>query len=260
MLHYRLHRDPRSSHQQISRYLKQLRPRLTLDVGAAQGFLGQLLSGSGLTLDAVELNPRWAEAARPFYRTVYPCAIEHAPLPPGTRYDAIVCADVLEHVPDPAGVISQLLKVATADAAFIISLPNVAHLAVRLMLLFGYFPRMDRGILDRTHLHFLTKDTARQLLESAGLQVQRVSCTGVPLDEVFKKSEGKLLFNLAMRCQHLALSLLPRLFAMQWIFFARPAPNAGAAATTPSPGASGQVQAEGSAQRLIEPEPALSPR
>ena len=33
-LHYRLHRDPRSSHQQISRLLKETAPRLILDVGA----------------------------------------------------------------------------------------------------------------------------------------------------------------------------------------------------------------------------------
>ena len=175
-------------------------------------------------------------------------------------YDAIVCADVLEHVPDPAGVIAQLLKVAGPGATFIISLPNVAHLAVRLMLLFGYFPKMDRGILDRTHLHFLTKDTARQMLESAGLRVERVSCTGVPLDEVFKNSEGRLLFNLAMRCQHLAMTLLPRLFAMQWIFIARPAPNAAAAAPAASPGISGAGQGEGQAPPAIGPQPALTSR
>jgi hypothetical protein len=82
---------------------------------------------------------------------------------------------------------------------------------------------MDRGILDRTHLHFFTRDTASALLQSAGLKIERISCTGVPLDEVWKTGEGKLLFNFFMRSQHLALSALPRLFAMQWIFIARPA-------------------------------------
>lgn len=129
---------------------------------------------------------------------------------------------MLEHVPDPAGVIGSLLKVATPDALFVISLPNVAHLAVRLMLLAGRFPKMERGILDKTHLHFLTRDTARDLLQGAGLRVERVLCTGVPLDEVWKSGEGKLLFNALMRSQHLLLDFLPRLFAMQWIFIARP--------------------------------------
>ena len=192
-----------------------------------------MLQGTGQAIDAVEPNPHWAEHARAFYRNVYPSTIEEANLP-GQTYDAIVCADVLEHVPDPLGVLKQLRRVATDDALFVISLPNVAHLAVRLMLLFGKFPKMDRGILDRTHLHFFTKDTAAALLQSAGLRIERVSCTGVPLDEVWKSGEGKMLFNVLMRTQHLFLSALPRLFAMQWIFIARPAAAAPKRALAPT--------------------------
>ncbi len=151
--------------------------------------------------------------------------VEQARLVPGA-YDAIVCADVIEHVPDPAGVLRDLRKAAAPDATFIISVPNVAHLAVRMMLLFGRFPKMDRGILDRTHLHFFTKDTATALLQSAGLKIEQIHCTGVPLDEVFKTGEGKWWFIALMRSQHMMLSLLPRLFAMQWVFVARKMPSA----------------------------------
>ena len=63
---------------------------------------------------------------------------------------------------------NRLREAATEDATFIISVPNVAHMAVRLMLLFGYFPKMERGILDRTHLQFFTKDTAVQMLAQGG--------------------------------------------------------------------------------------------
>jgi 2-polyprenyl-3-methyl-5-hydroxy-6-metoxy-1,4-benzoquinol methylase len=220
-LHYRLHNDPRSSHQQIARLVRDLRPKQTLDVGAAQGFLGQLLKETNLPIDAIEPNPRWADHARPFYRTVFPSTVEDAHLPDKT-YDCIVCADVLEHLADPLDVLNQLRRVATDDAHFIISLPNVAHLAVRLMLLFGHFPKMDRGPLDRTHLHFFTRKTAIDLLTTAGLRVQRVSATGIPLDELWKRGEGGLLFNTMMHTQHFAVKLLPRLFAFQWIFLARP--------------------------------------
>ncbi len=103
-------------------------------------------------------------------------------LPPKT-YRMVICGDVLEHVPDPVGVLRKLKDAATDDAVFVVSVPNVAHLAVRLMLLFGYFPKMDRGILDRTHLHFFTRDTAEAMLRDAGLRVTRVTSTGVPLDE-----------------------------------------------------------------------------
>ena len=225
MPHYRLHRDPRSSHQQISGLVQSLKLSPILDVGAAQGMLGHLIQGTGLTIDAVEANPEWANEARPFYRNTWASIVEDAPLPTN-EYKLVVCGDVLEHTPNPLGVLKRLREAATADATFIISVPNVAHLAVRTMLLFGYFPKMDRGILDRTHLQFFTKDTAIDMLKSAGLQVKSIRATGIPLDEVWKTGEGKLPFRIAQKMQHIALSIAPRLFGMQWVMVASASPEA----------------------------------
>lgn len=222
MLHYRLHRDPKSSHQQIARQVRRLGRGPILDVGAAQGILGQLLheAGEKFDIDGVEPNPTWAEHAHPYYRRVHASTIEAANLPDNT-YRVVVCADVLEHLPDPVGAIEQLRRAATDDAVFIISLPNVAHLAVRLLLLFGRFPRMERGILDRTHLQFFTRDTAIATLRDGGLEVIRTSATGIPLDELWPQGEGSRPYQLLTRLQHLALTLAPRLFGFQWVLTAR---------------------------------------
>ena len=220
MPHYRLHRDPRSSHQQIARLIQSLQLSPILDVGAAQGMLGQMVQGSGIVIDAVEANAEWANEARPYYRNTWASIIEDAPLP-SREYKLVVCADVLEHTPDPLDVLKRLREAATADATFIISVPNVAHVAVRTMLLFGYFPKMERGILDRTHLQFFTKDTARDLIKNAGLELQSIRATGVPLDEVWKNGEGKLTYRAVQKMQHLALDIAPRLFGMQWVMVAK---------------------------------------
>ena len=89
IVHYRLHHDPKSSHQQIARLVRRLGASPLLDVGAAQGVLGQLVGKEGLTLDAVEPNPAWAEHAKPFYRQVFASTIEEAALQPGS-YRAVV--------------------------------------------------------------------------------------------------------------------------------------------------------------------------
>lgn len=222
MPYYRLHRDPRSSHQQIAATVRALGKGPVLDVGAAQGFLGQLLDGEALAIDAVEPNPEWADACRPHYRQVMTGTVEQVTFP-NEKYRVIVCADVLEHTVDPVSVLRRLREIAADDATFVISLPNVAHAAVRTMLLFGYFPRMERGILDKTHLHFFTRDTAAAMLRRAGLSVARASATGVPLDELWKRGEGKLIFRILVRLQHLAVAVAPRLFGFQWIFTAIPA-------------------------------------
>jgi 2-polyprenyl-3-methyl-5-hydroxy-6-metoxy-1,4-benzoquinol methylase len=183
--------------------------------------LGELVKDAGLTVDGVELNPEWADLARATgnYRNVWAGTIEAAPLPE-KEYRLVVCGDVLEHTPDPVAVIRRLRQAATDDATFIISVPNVAHVAVRMMLLFGRFPKMERGPLDKTHLQFLTKDTAKQLVEAAGLKVRRITCTGVPLDEVWKNGQGGLLYKASTKLQHAALAVAPRLFGFQWIMVA----------------------------------------
>src|SRR5438105_245895 len=126
MPHYRLHRDPRSSHQQIAALAQDLKLSPVLDVGAAQGTLGRLLQCSGLVMDAVEANPEWAKLAKPYYRNTWASIVEDAPLPSG-EYKLVICADVLEHTPNPVRVLERLREAATEDATFIISLPNVAH-------------------------------------------------------------------------------------------------------------------------------------
>lgn len=219
MLHYRLHHDPKSSHQQIVALIRRLGRSPILDVGAAQGFLGRQLHGGSLIIDAIEPNAYWAERAAPFYRSVFPTTVENAPLE--DDYRVVVCADVLEHLVDPVTVVRQLCAVAAPDAVFIISLPNVAHIAVRLLLLAGLFPPMERGILDRTHLHFWTLSSATDMLRQAGLEVVRARPTGVPLDELWPAGEGSLPYTALMRLQHLLLLLAPRLFGYQWVLVAR---------------------------------------
>ena len=94
ILHYTLHSDQQSSHQQIAQLVRRVGRAPVLDVGAAQGILGQVLQPDHIQIDAVEPHPVWAEHARAFYHIVYASSIEEAGLPAG-RYPVIVCADVV---------------------------------------------------------------------------------------------------------------------------------------------------------------------
>jgi 2-polyprenyl-3-methyl-5-hydroxy-6-metoxy-1,4-benzoquinol methylase len=217
MIHYRTKHDVQSSHQQIARLIKQMHEAPILDAGSAQGMLGQALMGTDLTIDAIEPDPRWSEAARPFYRTMYNARIEDASLPP-THYRVVVCGDVLEHLVDPTAALLRLRRAAASDATFIISMPNVAHISVRLLLLAGYFPRMEWGILDKTHLQFFTRATATAMLASAGLKVHQTLVTPVPLERIALPA---ILNSIGDLCQRAALRLFPSVFTYQWIFIAK---------------------------------------
>jgi len=173
-----------------------------------------------LPIDGIEPDESAAESARPFYRSIQCSRIEDAELPAST-YRVVVCADVLEHTADPEAVLRRLIGASTEDAVFVISLPNVAHLAGRLLLLVGSFPRHDRGIFDRTHLHFYTRATALELVQAAGLTVTRIGTTPVPLEDVWPSALGSDTRELAMRSQMLAGRIAPTLFAFQWLIVAR---------------------------------------
>jgi len=222
MIHYHTKHDAQSSHHQILRIVREIYESPILDVGSAQGMLGQGLAGSGLTIDAIEPDSGWADVARPFYRTVHNCSIETASLAQ-SHYRIVVCADVLEHLPDPASALRRLRAAATSDATFIISVPNVAHLSVRLLLLAGRFPRMERGILDKTHVRFYTRKTARKFLEQNGYEIVTEKMTVMPVELAF----GLSAENPLMRVMNLMLAFvtaaMPGVFGYQCIFAARPA-------------------------------------
>lgn len=214
---YDLHHDPRSSHQKIARYVRSLGAGPVLDVGAATGQLGRLF-GRDLEVDAIEPDAVSAECARPFYRRVFGASVEAAELP-AHHYRVLICADILEHTVDPAAVLRKLAEASTSDARFVISVPNIAHIAARAIILTGHFPQHDRGIFDRSHLHFFTRETLLALVRDAGLRVERLGTTPVPLEAAHGIS-GWLREPL-MRLQVAAARVAPRAFAYQWLLVAR---------------------------------------
>ncbi len=179
---YVLKPDRWSSHSRIGVLLSRLAPgSRVLDVGVGNGALGQLLRRSGLLLYGLEPQSAWAEAARPYYQTILPCPLEEAPDSFLADYDAVVCADVLEHLAEPEAALARLTGLASPGCLFVVSLPNVANLWVRLQLLRGRFRYQQRGILDRTHLRFFTLETAVEMVVGSGLRVLDVAPTPVPL-------------------------------------------------------------------------------
>jgi 2-polyprenyl-3-methyl-5-hydroxy-6-metoxy-1,4-benzoquinol methylase len=85
-------------------------------------------------------------------------------------FDALVFADVLEHLAWPAGVLQRYLRLLKPAGSVIVSLPNVGLWSVRLAHLAGRWEYEETGVLDRTHLRFFTRRSARRLLENAGLR------------------------------------------------------------------------------------------
>jgi SAM-dependent methyltransferase len=146
-----------------------------LDVGCGGGILGRLLAGKpGVAVDGLDPaiapdNPG-VRAYRRFHQSGVESLFKEGAL---GRYDWIVFADVIEHFPFPDEMLGQVVAEAKPEARFIISTPNVAHLAVRLDMLAGKFEYTRSGTLESTHLRFFTWQTLQPFLAAVGLDVER---------------------------------------------------------------------------------------
>ena len=169
-----------SSHYWILKCLETVnRPLRILDVGTADGYLGAILRQKGHSIVGVEKNSILAAKAAPYYETLYVADAETFEFRFETKFDFVLFADVLEHLAEPSAVLKRSIGCLNEDGEVIVSVPNIANLAIRASLLFGRFDYRDQGILDRTHLHFYTLSSIRQLLQDNGLRVRE--CVGAPI-------------------------------------------------------------------------------
>ncbi len=171
-----------SSHRILMKLIRRWSPRggTLMDLGAAGGELGSALRdhfgrtvGFEYNVDCVgQLCGRFDQVVITDLETV-------RALP--SNVDAIVLADVLEHLRNPAATLQLVRRALRDDGRVFISVPNIANITVRLGLLFGIFEYRDRGILDETHLRFYTKRTIRRQVESAGFRILEMGGSSVPI-------------------------------------------------------------------------------
>lgn len=149
------------------------------------------------------------------------------------RFDLILLQDVLEHLRAPDRLLRDCGHFLKPHGRIAVSLPNVANITVRWALLRGRFEYTPRGILDRTHLRFFTRRTARRLLEENGYEVLSQQDTVMPVELALGLSAGNLVMRALNRALRILTALMPGLMGYQTILLARPRPAPLAAGQAP---------------------------
>lgn len=149
-----------------------------LDVGCASGGLLRRLEDVAGHRAGLELSPVAAAAAAAVCDEVVGLALDDAAVPfADGSFDVVVCADVLEHLPDPDAALRRVGRWVAPGGSVVISLPNIANWAARLRLLRGVWRYEELGTWDSGHLRFFTVASLRAMVESAGLEVVSVEGT-----------------------------------------------------------------------------------
>jgi 2-polyprenyl-3-methyl-5-hydroxy-6-metoxy-1,4-benzoquinol methylase len=221
-VHYPLKASKNSSHD----YARQLTGagHDVLDLGCGEGFLASDLKQNSNRITGVDALPETEH--RSAFEAYYSADLDDGIASVitqlrGKRFDRVLLLDVLEHLKNPGQLLRQSGEVLKSDGAVVVSVPNIANVTVRFMLLFGCFNYTERGILDKTHLRFFTRKTARELLEHNGFQVWEEKVTVMPLELVLGAHPNTPGMRLLNRCLALVTKWLPGLLGYQIVFFAK---------------------------------------
>jgi methionine biosynthesis protein MetW len=156
-----------------------IQPKATvLDVGCGTGSVSKILMETrGVQLLGIEPDPHRVAVARSRGINAMQGFFDEKTVENLGKFDVVVFADVLEHLPDPGAALRLAHQVLKPDGAVVASIPNIAHWSVRLDLLCGRFDYQPYGIMDATHLRWFTEKSVRALFETTGYQIESIRHT-----------------------------------------------------------------------------------
>ncbi len=201
----------------IRRYAK--RGGRLLDLGAAGGELGAAVRDHfGRTVGFEYQVDCVADLKERFDQVVVTDLEKLKRIPKGV--DAVVCADVIEHLRDAPALLKLIREGLANDGYLFVSVPNIANITVRLGLLFGIFEYRERGILDNTHLRFYTLRTIRRDIENAGFRVVAVRGSSIPIRLIVGRFTPDFLLRAGEKVLTIVTRLWLSLFAYQIVVVA----------------------------------------
>jgi 2-polyprenyl-3-methyl-5-hydroxy-6-metoxy-1,4-benzoquinol methylase len=146
-----------------------------LEIGCGAGGNSVWLRQHGAKrIVGIELDAASAEAARSVFDNIILGRVEDVVASVTESFDLVVCADVLEHLPDPVSVLASLAARLDTGGVLIASIPNIRHYRALARIAFGRgFSGDPEGVFDRTHLRFFTRANIREMLVASGLEPAR---------------------------------------------------------------------------------------
>ncbi|MCP4680745.1 MAG: class I SAM-dependent methyltransferase [Desulfobacterales bacterium] len=145
-----------------------------LELGCGAGLMAKTCKelNPGLFWTGIDMNRESLCRAKPFLdEAIEADANLPLPLSPEMKFDRIVCADVLEHLPYPCHILSELRRRIKPEGLLIASVPNIGHWSAVDDILAGRWDEIPSGVFCVTHLRFGTKKTWNRWLEETGWRV-----------------------------------------------------------------------------------------
>jgi glycosyltransferase involved in cell wall biosynthesis len=207
-------------------YLQRLagRKQDVLEIGCGEGFMAEKIAANENCMTGIDVldQPAKAEVFERYIQADLTYGLGDAvERLSGKRFDKILLMDVLEHLVNSEKVLREARGLLKSSGQLLVSVPNVANITVRLLLAFGAFNYTERGILDKAHLRFFTRKTARRMLEANGYEVVDEKVTVMPIELILGLSPKNPLMRFAVGMLALFTNIMPSLLGYQIVLVAR---------------------------------------
>jgi 2-polyprenyl-6-hydroxyphenyl methylase/3-demethylubiquinone-9 3-methyltransferase len=187
--------------------LAQLSGKTVLDVGCGGGILTESMAGLGAKLTGIDLADKSLQVAKLHllesgkkveYRKI---AVEELADAQPASFDVVTCMEMLEHVPDPAGVVAACAKLVKPDGHVFFSTLNRNPKSYLFAIIGAEYVlnMLPRGTHD--YAKFIKPSELAQWCRDAGLNVSDV--TGMsynPLDKSYSLGRDTSV-NYMVACQ-----------------------------------------------------------
>jgi 2-polyprenyl-3-methyl-5-hydroxy-6-metoxy-1,4-benzoquinol methylase len=152
-------------------YLKTCEKGRLLDVGCGNGLFLDYMRQLGWDVVGVEPDDEAVIVAREMLGLqVFKGSLEEAKFSDG-HFDAITLSHVIEHVPDPIGLLKECRRVLRLGGKLVVVTPNIRSLGAHV------FGEYWRGLEVPRHLFLFSPEALRTLAERAGLVIQDLRTT-----------------------------------------------------------------------------------
>lgn len=192
----------------ISKYIHS--PSLILDIGCGNGIITKAIGQLGHRVTGIDVSQKTIEHARLFndhpnveYRFVSTAALVAEP----SRYDAVICSEVLEHLHEPQALLAIIHQSLKENGLLIVTVPNgrgpreilvtrpvqyilkknnlLSKLLVKVKSKMGYKgTTVQSSAEDLTHIQFFRAGKLRRLAATSGFSILTIRKTNF-IEEVF---------------------------------------------------------------------------
>jgi 2-polyprenyl-3-methyl-5-hydroxy-6-metoxy-1,4-benzoquinol methylase len=159
---------------QFDRFYDGVNNRKFLDIGCATGLLLHHMKKKGWNTVGVEIcRPSVDYARRNFGLEIFTGTLQDAQFP-SNHFDVVHFSHLIEHVPDPKGLLNEVKRIVKNNGHVIVTTPNVDGLQAKIA-------RENWRSAIPDHIHLFSKKTMRLLFDLTGYKVvKQISWGGIP--------------------------------------------------------------------------------